>query len=68
MIEAGQTFDVDWLVKAKKGDEYYITGYWTRVLVADTKRISDAPPLNPKLVVDSLNDVLGNDITIDNSQ
>jgi hypothetical protein len=42
-IKAGEQFDVDYMIKAADGDWYYITGWWTRVKAADTKRISDTP-------------------------
>jgi len=40
-IRAGADFYVRWLVEAGDGKEYYITPYWTRVLVSDTERVSD---------------------------
>lgn len=43
MIAKGETFDVDYMVKAGDGNWYYITGWWTRVRADDTKRISDTP-------------------------
>lgn len=41
-ITAGSEFAVLWLFEDEDGRAWYITPYWTRVLVADTKRISDA--------------------------
>lgn len=43
IIKKGEQFDVDFLVKAADGDWYYITGWWTRVKAADTRRIADTP-------------------------
>jgi N-acetylmuramoyl-L-alanine amidase len=40
-IEAGEAFEVRWLVEAGDGQMYYITPWWSRVLVTDTERISD---------------------------
>lgn len=44
-LKAGERFVVAWMLKAGDGKFYYLTPapYWTRVLVADTKRIADAP-------------------------
>ena len=40
-INAGEQFEVDWLVKAADGNWYYITPapYWTRVLATDTVNV-----------------------------
>lgn len=40
-ITKGEQFRVDWIVNTPNG-WFYITTYWTRVKVADTKRVSDA--------------------------
>jgi len=42
-IRQGERFIVTWLFKANDGEWYYLTPWWTRVLVRDTKRIADAP-------------------------
>lgn len=41
-IEKGLEFGVLWMFWDDKGTPWYITPYWTRVLVADTQRIADA--------------------------
>jgi hypothetical protein len=42
LIPAGTQFEVTWLMKSDDGNLYYISPYWSRVLVSDTKRVSDA--------------------------
>ncbi len=41
-IQKGYDFNVVWLFTANDGREYYMTPEWTRVLVEDTERVSDA--------------------------
>lgn len=40
-VKEGYDFYVRWFVEASDGREYYITPYWTRILVEDTERIQD---------------------------
>jgi hypothetical protein len=40
-IKSGEQFDVLWECTAADGQHYYISGYWTRIKVADTERIKD---------------------------
>ncbi len=42
IIKAGEQFGVRWIVKSSDGRLFYISPYWTRVLVDDTERIKDA--------------------------
>lgn len=41
-IKTGEEFAVLWLFETAKGEKFYLTPYWTRVLVSDTERIKDA--------------------------
>lgn len=43
-IKAGERFPVNWLFKSDDGQWYYLTPWFTRVLVVDTKRVSDEVP------------------------
>jgi hypothetical protein len=40
-IPKGTQFTVLWLVKVSAGDWWYVTPWWTRVPMADIKRVSD---------------------------
>jgi hypothetical protein len=40
-IKAGEQFDVLWFLTEADGRSWYITPWWSRVLVADTERIKD---------------------------
>jgi len=40
-IRIGEQFEVDWLFTADDGRDYYLTPWYTRVLVGDTKRVAD---------------------------
>lgn len=42
IIAAGERFTVTWMVRAADGQQWYVTPWWSRVPVKDTKRISDA--------------------------
>lgn len=40
-IKKGERFRVLWMFTAKDGNEYYLTEQWSRIVVADTKRVGD---------------------------
>jgi hypothetical protein len=42
LIPKDTQFEVTWLFKSDDGNLYYISPYWSRVLVSDTERVSDA--------------------------
>lgn len=42
LIGVGEPFEVRWLFEARDGREYYLTPWWSRVLVEDTERMEDA--------------------------
>lgn len=44
-IKKGERFVVAWIVKAADGEFYYLSPWWSRIRVKDTKRIADAPLL-----------------------
>lgn len=41
-INKGEEFAVLWLFFNEKGEAWFVTPYWTRILAADTERIKDA--------------------------
>lgn len=40
-INAGEQFDVSWIFTADDGNEYYMSPWFTRIKVADTRRVAD---------------------------
>ncbi len=44
-IKAGEKFPVEWLFKSDDGQWYYLSPWGTRILFADTKRVSDEVPV-----------------------
>ena len=44
-LTPGERFIGAWLVKARDGEWYIVTPYWTRILLKDVKRIGDVPNL-----------------------
>lgn len=44
-LKPGEKFIGAWLVKARDGEWYIVTPYWTRILLKDVKRIGDVPNL-----------------------
>ena len=40
-LKRGEQFDVTWLIREADGEEWYVTDYWTRIKVSDTRLVSD---------------------------